>query len=95
MKLTRTILASLLLALFSLTTYAEPVDINSADAATLAEAIRGVGPKTAAAIVGYRDKHGPFKSLEDLQNVKGIGPKTVESNRENMTVGGGQATNAN
>lgn len=86
MKLTRTILASLLFAVFSLTAYASPIDINSADAETLAEAIKGVGPKIANAIVGYRDQNGPFESVDDLQNVKGVGPKTVERNRDNMTV---------
>lgn len=49
------------------------VDINTADAAAL-EALPGVGPATAAAIVAHREANGPFQSVEDLQNVKGIGP---------------------
>ena len=66
---------------------AEPVDINTADAATLASAIKGVGEKKAETIVAYRETHGPFTRVEDLSNVKGIGPGTVEKNRQNLEVG--------
>ncbi|MEN8204992.1 MAG: ComEA family DNA-binding protein [Pseudomonadota bacterium] len=66
---------------------AGPVDINTADAATLASAINGVGEKKAATIVAYREMHGPFTHVEDLSNVKGIGPGTVEKNRQNLQVG--------
>ena len=65
---------------------AGPVDINSADAASLAEAIDGVGERKAEAIVEYREVHGPFVSIDGLAGVKGIGMKTVEKNRENLTV---------
>jgi competence protein ComEA len=71
-----------------------PVDINIADAATLAEAIKGVGPAKAQAIVAYREKHGPFKSVDDLTLVSGIGTKTIENNRDNLTVGVSEATEA-
>lgn len=76
--------------LFSFSVFAAPVNINSADAATLDAAMKGVGAKSAAAIVAYRSKNGPFKRVEDLANVKGIGPKTVEKNRANLTVGSPQ-----
>ena len=66
---------------------AGPVDINTADAATLAGAINGVGEKKAATIVAYRETHGPFTRVEDLSKVKGIGPGTVEKNRQNLEVG--------
>ncbi len=69
---------------------AGPVDINSADAKALDEALEGVGPKKAEAIVADRNKNGPFKSLDDLTRVKGISAKTVEANRANMTLGGGK-----
>lgn len=69
------------------TVLAGPVDINQANAAELAAALDGVGEVKAEAIVGYREEHGPFASAEDLTEVKGIGPKTVEGNRENITVG--------
>ncbi len=68
---------------------AGPVNVNSADAQTLNTALQGIGPKKAAAIVADRNKNGPFKSLDDLTRVKGISAKTVESNRANMSLGGG------
>ena len=73
---------------------ASPVDINTADAAALAEVIKGVGPAKAQAIVAYREKHGPFKSVEDLTLVSGIGTKTIENNRDNLTVGVSEAAEA-
>lgn len=78
--------SAILLAL-SAATYAAPVDINSADAALLAQSIKGVGDKRAEAIVAYRNEHGPFKSVDDLAKVPGIGAKVVEQNRANLTVG--------
>ena len=71
-------------ALFVSSVFAGPVNVNTADASTLAAELAGVGEKTAAAIVAYRDEHGPFKSIEDLKNVKGIGDKIIENNRENI-----------
>ena len=61
------------------------VDINTADASTLAAALKGVGPDKARAIVAYRDLHGPFKSVEELSQVKGIGEKTIDANRQVIT----------
>ncbi len=63
---------------------AEPVDINSADAKTLATAISGVGIKRAEAIIAYRSQHGPFQSVDGLSQVKGIGKKTVEKSRAKL-----------
>jgi len=65
---------------------AGPVDINTADAATLASAINGVGEKKAATIVEYRKTHGPFASVDDLARIKGIGAGTIDRNRGNLTV---------
>lgn len=65
---------------------AAAVDINQADAIALSKAMKGVGLKKAQAIVAYRQQHGAFKSLEELAKVKGIGLKTVEKNRVNLTV---------
>ncbi len=65
---------------------AAPVNINTADAATLAENISGIGPKKAQAIVTYRKTNGPFKTAQDLTNVKGIGQKTVEKNINDLRV---------
>ncbi len=64
---------------------AVPVNINTADAVTLAKTIKGVGPKRAAAIVEYREAHGPFKSVDDLRKVEGVGAIVLETNRENLT----------
>lgn len=61
--------------------WAAPVNINSADAATLAASLSGVGKAKAAAIVAYRKKHGPFKKADDLLLVNGIGPATLKDNR--------------
>ena len=56
------------------------IDINAADAAELT-ALPGVGPATAAAIVAYRDEHGPFASLEELLAVPGFGTGTLDAIR--------------
>ena len=69
---------------------AGPVNINTADAATLAKELNGVGLKRAQAIVEYRQKHGPFKSADELSLVKGIGPAAVAKNRELIRVDGGK-----
>ncbi len=83
-------LGTLLLTLLMLTgaaVQAGPVDINTADAGTLAAAIVGIGEKKAASIIEYREANGPFASVDELAGVKGIGPATIEKNRHNLTVG--------
>ena len=67
---------------------AGPVNINTADASTLARELKGVGPKLADAIVQYREKHGPFKTADELTLVKGIGPAAIAKNREFIRVEG-------
>jgi competence protein ComEA len=66
---------------------AGPVDINHADAATIAKELNGIGPARAKAIVAYREKNGAFKSADDLGKVKGIGKKAIDSNRDNIRLG--------
>ncbi|HXH04061.1 MAG TPA: ComEA family DNA-binding protein [Candidatus Competibacteraceae bacterium] len=84
----RQLLAAAALSLSCLTAIAAgPVNINTATVEELAQGLQGVGPKKAAAIVAYREQHGPFKSIDQLGEVTGIGEKLVESNRNNMTVG--------
>jgi competence protein ComEA len=63
---------------------AGPVDVNSADARTLARELQGVGMAKAEAIVSYREKNGPFKSADELARVKGVGKKLVEQNKSNL-----------
>ncbi len=65
-----------------------PVDINRADAQTLADALDGVGLAKAKAIVDYRQAHGAFRSADQLTEVKGIGARTVERNRANILLNG-------
>lgn len=66
------------------------VDVNTASATEL-EAIKGVGPAKAQAIVKYREENGPFASIEDLEKVPGIGAKSVEQMREQISLGAGSA----
>jgi competence protein ComEA len=63
------------------------VDLNSATAAEL-EAVKGIGAAKAKAIIDYREKSGPFKSVDDLKGVKGFGAKTIDKLRPEFTVGG-------
>lgn len=86
MRYLGTLFLSLLL-LVAAQAYAAAVDINTADAATLAAAIVGIGEKKAASIVQYREANGPFASVDDLARVKGIGSATIEKNRQNLSVG--------
>ena len=60
---------------------AEIVNINTANAITIAENLSGIGPAKATAIVTFREKHGPFPSIESLISVVGIGEKTLEKNK--------------
>jgi competence protein ComEA len=69
--------------------FAEVVNINKADAAALAQNLNGIGEAKAKKIVEYREQHGKFKSVEELSNVPGIGAKTVEKNRDNISLSKG------
>jgi competence protein ComEA len=66
--------------------WADRVNINEADAATLA-GLNGIGRARAEAIIEYRKVNGPFGSVDDLAKVKGVGPAFVERNRDQLTVG--------
>jgi competence protein ComEA len=85
MKIIKSLLFTALLAITSLC-YAEPVNINTADAQTIASEIKGIGMTKAEAIVVYRTEHGPFASIDDLTNVKGIGVRLIEMNKEKLSV---------
>ncbi|MFQ5937884.1 MAG: ComEA family DNA-binding protein [Acidiferrobacterales bacterium] len=85
MKTIRALLLVLLCFVAGWALAAEPVNINTADVQTLVT-LEGVGEKRAQAIIEYREKHGPFEAVDDLVKVKGVGKKTVEKNRPNMTV---------
>lgn len=78
--------AAMLFMLSPIMAWAGPVDINTADAETISAELKGIGMAKARAIVEYREKHGPFKSADDLSLVKGIGERTVEINRDDILV---------
>ena len=65
---------------------AGPVDLNSADATTLAKELDGIGMARAKAIVEYRERNGKFRSADEILNVKGIGPQVLEQNKGNLQV---------
>lgn len=65
---------------------AGPVNVNTADAETISAELQGVGITKAIAIVEYRQANGPFRTVDDLVQVKGIGARTVEINRKNILV---------
>jgi len=68
-----------------------PVNINTADAPTIARELKGIGLSKAQAIVDYRVKHGPFRSADELAEVRGIGAKTIERIRADVRLDGGAA----
>jgi competence protein ComEA len=61
---------------------AEPVNVNTASAEQIAENLKGIGLSKAQAIVAYREANGSFLHVDELVNVKGIGIRTVDQNRE-------------
>ena len=69
------------------------ININTASQEEL-DGLKGIGPTKAKAIVDYRSKHGPFKSVDDLKGVKGFGEKSVARLRGELTVGEGGAKGA-
>ena len=65
---------------------AAPININTADEAQLTS-LKGIGPTKAKAITQYRKEHGPFKTVDDLKHVYGIGDKTLAALKPFITVG--------
>lgn len=62
------------------------VDLNTADAQTLQKALNGIGQAKAQAIVAYREANGPFTSVDELLEIKGIGKALLERNRDKLMV---------
>ena len=79
-------LLALSLALFAAVAGAGPVNINAADAETLANELTGIGPALAAEIVRDREANGRYDSPDALARVKGVGARIVEMNRANIRV---------
>lgn len=67
---------------------AGPVNVNTADAETISAELSGIGLTKAEAIVAYRSEHGPFTTIDDLLNVKGIGERTLELNMDDIHLSG-------
>jgi len=86
------VLALLSMGLIAPDSPAGPVNINTADAATLSRELKGIGMKRAEAIIEYRRKFGPFKSADELALVKGIGPSAIQKNRDFIRLDVKQAT---
>ena len=69
------------------TAWADVVNVNTASMEELSTSLVGVGEKRAAAIIEYREKNGPFQSIEGLLEVNGIGEVILEKNRDRITLG--------
>ncbi len=92
LRLTR-IFTLLILMLVSGLAAADIINLNTADANSLAKTMDGIGLTKAQAIVAYRDQHGGFSSLEQLLQVKGIGKKTLDRNRDKISLETGSSPN--
>ena len=90
MKIFHTLLLTFILLLstsaMSAQTAAGKININTASAEQIATTMTGIGESKAEAIVKYRSTNGKFKSINDLENVDGIGSKTVEKNKDKITL---------
>ena len=90
MKLFHTLFLTLILlfstSVMSAQSSIEKININTANAEQIATTMSGIGDNKAKAIVEYRNSHGKFKSLDDLENVDGVGLKTVEKNKDKITL---------
>ena len=84
MQSCRNLLCALTVGLVPGLVLAGPVNINTADAETLAAELAGIGPALAAAIVTDRRENGAYASAEALMRVRGIGERVIELNRENI-----------
>ncbi len=81
----KSIFGSVFLVLFLFISAFAAINLNTADEAAL-ESISGIGPAKAQAIIKYRDEHGSFKSVDELLNVKGIGPKMLDNIKEQVEI---------
>ena len=87
MNLIKSLFLALVLSFASFGVFAAQININTASAELLT-ALNGIGDAKAAAIIEYRKSNGPFKSVDQLVDVQGLGLKLVEKNRDMITIGG-------
>ena len=83
---TITTLAASAAFLLSTAAFATPVNINTASAEEIAEALNGIGPSKAQAIVDYREAYGEFSRADEIVFVRGIGTSTYENNKADILV---------
>ena len=86
MKFVKLAILAIIFTFITETANAGPVNINTATAESLATNIQGVGLKKAEAIIAYRQANGPFKTIDELAKVKGIGKKLLLKNKENLLI---------
>ena len=85
-RVVKRMMAAMVGMLFPLLLWAGPVDLNTADAETIARELNGVGQARAQAIVDYRNEYGAFQSTDELLNVTGIGKFILEANEQNILI---------
>lgn len=76
----------IVLFLFSSLLCAAQININTADAETLSRELSGIGQSKAEAIIAYREQNGPYKQIEELTKVKGIGMAIIEKNKTKLII---------
>jgi competence protein ComEA len=81
----KNIFGSIVLVLFLFVSAFAAINLNTADKAAL-ESISGIGPAKANAIIEYREEHGSFKSVDELLNVKGVGPKMLKNIKDQVEI---------
>ncbi len=85
-KILKPLTQTLIVSLLPMATWAGPVNINTADAQTLAMELDGIGLAKAQAIVADRKLNGKFKTAADLARVKGVGDRIVAQNEANIRI---------
>lgn len=79
-------MADTMMATPQMSSQAPRLNLNKADAPTLQTHLNGIGKSKAEAIVAYREAHGPFASIDELLEIKGIGSALLERNRDKLTL---------
>ncbi len=85
-KMMKPLVRALVVSILPAAVWAGPVNINTADAETLAAELDGIGLARAEAIIQDRESNGPFGQAEELSRVKGIGQWIIDQNRANIRV---------